>query len=802
MRIWARIDRYLTRELWGAYILGLGAFTTVFLLNLLFDLAQQTIEKRVPFRLVMGFILAGMPEILLFTMPMAALLAVLVAVGRLAVQHELVAARASTLSPGRIFRPVGVLALGGFLIAAGMAHYLQPLGKDYERKLVQEILRTRDVSREIDPGVFYDRLPRTVLYADAAAESPAGRVFEGIFLYRESPTGDRSDLILAQRGQAEFDRETGRIHLRLDRGEQHTLDPSHPEVYQVFDFPHLTLSYGTDAGFRIFTEGERWDAAEFAGFDLYREIQSLAAEAATTESPGRRIALAGRIQRARVEWHRRWSLPAAILLLSFAAFPLAARTQRGGRFAGLTQSLVIILFFWVLYTTGFGFAEGGQWPAWLGLWLANLVTLAWALLLWLRPENPERRGLLRRGLKAAVRPLLRLRRRRTTGRGRASEDLADAAPGQRFVGPSRLDRYLSTGYLRMLVAVLVVLVALTLVVEFVRVTRLVDPELPDYPLSDILAFLRLSILGQLQLLLPISALAAVGISLSGLARGGEVVAMKASGVGPVRIAAPLLAVTLGLSLLYGLAQETLVPAAERESRRVYDRIRGRTSAGDSTTGRRWIVGEEGRIWGYLDWEPRSGTLLAPTLLDVDLRQARLRERIEAGAAEPIPGGWAFEGGWRRAFPAEAAARFEPVAERAVQAGETPELFGANQRTMLFGRRLVEQMTIQDLWQHLQRTSRAGVDPSALQVGLYQKFVTPLLSFLLVLTGIPLVVSGWARRGSLYGFGVSLLITIAFWALWAVSTSFGREGVLSPVLAAFVPPALLLMAGSWLLVRAR
>ena len=151
--------------------------------NQVFLLARQTIEKRVPLSLVAGFVLAELPQVLGYTLPMGALVAVLVGIGRLASHHEIVAMRSAGVSPLRVFRPVLSFAIIVTLVAAASTHFLEPLGYRHQRLLTREVLTTRDLAREISPGLFYDRLPGAVLYAARASETESrGRVFEGVLL--------------------------------------------------------------------------------------------------------------------------------------------------------------------------------------------------------------------------------------------------------------------------------------------------------------------------------------------------------------------------------------------------------------------------------------------------------------------------------------------------------------------------------------------------------------------------------------------------------------------------------------------
>jgi LPS export ABC transporter permease LptG len=318
----------------------------------------------------------------------------------------------------------------------------------------------------------------------------------------------------------------------------------------------------------------------------------------------------------------------------------------------------------------------------------------------------------------------------------------------------------------------------------------------------VLSYVLLSIPGQLRLMVPIAALVGASIGLSALARANELIAMKASGVGPVRIAVPVVAAAAGISLLLAAVQERIIPPAERESRQELDRIGGKSSAREADGGRRWIVGENDRLWAYLDVPAETAKLVEPGVVAVDWVNARVLERIEAHEATYADGAWDFLSGWRRSFDAEGRERYEAFPRWRSADRESPELFGAVRTGIVFGRRIADQMTFVELRSHVRRMADAGYDAAPLIVGLNEKLVMPLLPVVLVLVAVPLMVSGWSRRGSLAGFGYALVIVFGFWVLWAVSTSLGSESVIDPVLAVWSPPILVGVFGIWLLGRAR
>jgi LPS export ABC transporter permease LptF/LPS export ABC transporter permease LptG len=800
MRIWSRLDRYVFRDMTGPLLLGLIGFTSVLLLNYVFLLARQTIEKQVPLRLVLGFVVAHLPIYVTLTIPMAALLAVLVAVGRLSSQHELTAMRASGLSLVRIFRPVAVYLTLLTVATLAVSHVLQPMGRAHESRLVQEIIRARDLSKEIDPGLFYDRLPGgAVLYAEKAVASREGRVFEGVLLFRESKDQSLSELIVARRGQGDFDPRSGQISLRLDDVEWHLYDPGEPHRYSRVTSPHETLTFPPDASFLALTSGQTQGVRfrELRTDELLARMQRLDVEIAQAERRGKRAGLEARRRRASSEWHRRWAFPLAIPLLGLVAFPMAARSRRGGRFAGLVQSLCVIFVFWLLFALGTGLAEQGAWQIWTGVWLAHAVTLIWGLFLWgvLLRSDVEAPGLLDRlsGMVRSLLPAALARRRLAPGGTRVVHR-------DRWIGLTRIDSYLIAGLLKMFVTALLVLVILAGSILFKEAIE--EVEGGRFPWGDILSYVGLSLPSQLQFLLPVAALFAVMVSLAGLARTHELIAMKASGIGPFRIAVPLVLATLGISLLYGAAQESVLPSSQTEAKRALDRIRGRASMERTGSGRRWVAGAPGHFWSYVDSSTSGDRLIGAGVLIVDMKRARLLERLEVSEAVHRAGEWVFRDGWRRRFFTETAPRFERIEQHRASLPARPDLFGATRSRFFFGSELAEQMSFAQLREHLDRVARAGYDRSALLVGLHKKVANPLVPTLLVLLGIPLMVSGSARRGSLYGFGFALLISLGFWGVWAMTISLGREGVLLPALAVWAPPGALVVISLLMLGRAR
>src|SRR2546430_8956589 len=105
------LDRYIARELISPFAFGCVLFTFFLLIDRIYHLTDLVITKGVPFYLVVQLLVFMLPSFLAHTLPMALLVAVLLAGGRLAGDLEIVAFKSAGVSPLRLFRPVLVASL-------------------------------------------------------------------------------------------------------------------------------------------------------------------------------------------------------------------------------------------------------------------------------------------------------------------------------------------------------------------------------------------------------------------------------------------------------------------------------------------------------------------------------------------------------------------------------------------------------------------------------------------------------------------------------------------------------------------
>jgi lipopolysaccharide export system permease protein len=87
--------------------------------------------------------------------------------------------------------------------------------------------------------------------------------------------------------------------------------------------------------------------------------------------------------------HRRLALPLASLLLALIALPLGVRPLRAGRSAATLTAIALMGAYWVLFTLAERATEGGFAPAWLALWLPDVLVAAIGIYLLRRSVRGE-----------------------------------------------------------------------------------------------------------------------------------------------------------------------------------------------------------------------------------------------------------------------------------------------------------------------------------------------------------------------------------------------------------------------------
>jgi len=364
------LHRYVFREILVPFALGLGVFTFVLLLARLLKLIELVVNRGIPATTVARVFLYLLPAFLEVTVPMAMLLAILVAFGRLSADSEITALRSSGVSLYQLIPPVATFVLIVTIATAGLAWYGRPWGNRALRTAMWDMARTR-ATAGLKPQVFNDEFPGLIIYAEQI-DTTADQLERVLISDERDP--QQQNTVFARSGYMISDTERETVTLRLLDGTIHTTDATAGASYQT-EFRSYDVNLDLRASLADVNRPSD-DPNELTIDQLRRAIDAKRAQGMPVTAE-------------LVEYHRKFAIPFACVVFGLIAMPLGIQPARAVRSRGFAVSLVVIFTYYMLLSTGQGFAEQGRVAPIVGLWLPNIVLGALGLA-FLRRAGRER----------------------------------------------------------------------------------------------------------------------------------------------------------------------------------------------------------------------------------------------------------------------------------------------------------------------------------------------------------------------------------------------------------------------------
>ncbi len=818
MRLFRRLDRYLISETLGPLIIGFLVYTFVVLAQFLLQSAEMIVRRGVPAAMVGKMVLLSLPNIVVITIPMAFLFAILVAIGRLSADSELIAMRSSGVSLLSLYRPILLLSL---LLTIGNTYLMMtllPAGNHALQKLRIDIV-TQSINKHVEPRIFYDEWDGFMLYVWKAP--PEAEEWYGVLLAEKRP-GEDANITIADRGHVEVDETGERVSLKLTNAVTHRVDLENPEKYHIIK--HETFERLVE---ERFSSDQRAKVKAYKGL-REKTIPELEADLANPNFPEQLANLA------RVEIHKKYSLPAACLVFGLIALPLGFSSRRGAsKSSSFAVSIVIILLYWVMISNGEEAARVGKISPWLSMWLPNIVLgLFGAFLLWRRNSDKSLR-IQRLNIwlyEHVVAPFASRRearqsrvreRQAVTSTPRDSGDRGEPAEGtphspsslsapyriqpptRRFVlrlpklrlwTPSLLDRYIAVLFAKISLLVLASMVAVFIIADL---TEIADDILNnDVPWDVVFRYYRYMSLQILYELAPVVVLVTTLVTFGLLSRSNEVIACRATGTSLYRLSVPAIICAAIFAIGCFYLQAEVLPTTNRRVARIKDTIKGREAPRVYRRGdRQWLYGQGRYIYHFQAYDPEGQKLARLQVLEFS-EDIELVRRLYVGDATYIGGGrWRFSEGWLRRFEDNRVVAFDRFTEPMVDRfPETPDYFESDLKPP-------DQMRYGELADYIRDLERSGQPVPELKTQLYAKFSYSAGAIVMALVALPFAFR-LGRKGALYGLGISIVLGMVFMAIYHFFTTLGETGALTPLIAVWTPSIAFTFASIYLFLGVR
>ncbi|HWQ55977.1 MAG TPA: LptF/LptG family permease [Bryobacteraceae bacterium] len=773
------LGRYVFREILSSALIGTLLATCVIFLQKVGPLVGLLVRSSASADLVLWLFALGMPALLPLTIPFGVLVGILIGLGRMSSDGEIIAMRAAGVPGRRLTIAVMVFATLATVVAGTASLKLAPLAQRESTRLIKTLLSTQ-LTAEIQPRVFEEQFPRTILYVgDVRQAGGSVAVWRNIFMADLTPPEERSTglreggagplVTVAREALAVPDPEHNRIQLSLRNASIHEMGKD---------------AVASDA---FWPRGEQ--ALEAAPPSEVRTKPIL--EMTTTEL--RRHSKEGMPNyiEARIEWNRRLALPLACIMLALVGIPLGISSRKGGKSAGYVWGVFLSFFCYYGSFGGLiGLAKQRAVPVEVAVWTPNVAFALAGLILLARMERAGGRhdplGTIVAWIGELGQAVKQRMGRHRSGNGRGAKI-------RLVVLPQIVDTYVLSGFLFYFVVIVASFVSLTEIFTFLEL--LGDMVRNNIPLSKMFTYLVFLLPRLIYETVPISVLVAVLVTFGVLSKQNEVIAFKACGVSLYRLALPILIMSGLLSAGLFAFDHYYVPDANRRQDALRNEIKGRAPQSYLSPDRKWIKGKGSRIYYYKYFDTAQEVMAGVSVYELNPETFALVRQISAERArwQPSLGTWVFENGWYSNFNGS---RRESYQGFPVQT--FPEL---NEDPRYFRKEVLqdEQMNFRQLDEYIADLQQSGFDTVKLRVQFYRKFSVPLFALIMAMIAIPF---GFlvGNRGAMAGVGVSIGIALAYWAVGVLFEQIGNANQLPPAVAAWAPNGVFSLTGLYLLLR--
>ncbi len=412
------LNRYILREHIGPFLFAFFAITFLLIIDYVPRAIDHVIDKNLSIWVAVELIALNLAWMLALSIPMAMLVATLMAFGRMSSDFEIIAMKASGINFIRVLLPLMLL---GTIVMAGMVTFNDRILPDLNkraRELWGDIASMRP-TLVFRSGLFVTEIPGYLILIDEV-DHATSRV-TGVRI-TDIANPERPRIIVADSGNLATIGGGVSTQFDLYDGEVHTLDLAQPDNYRMVKFGHqvvtitgtgsqldrsdheyrsdremtiamleenvATAEEGTPATIQSMKEAvERKSRYWLSDTLVYNLADSTTDSLAyfavradatallkTAERATQQLAAQTRTaDKFRVELYKKYAIPAASLIFLMIGAPLGILTRRGGMGVAIGISILVFILYWAFLIGGEDLADRGVVRPFWAMWSANVL---------------------------------------------------------------------------------------------------------------------------------------------------------------------------------------------------------------------------------------------------------------------------------------------------------------------------------------------------------------------------------------------------------------------------------------------
>jgi len=744
-------DRYILKEIASPFVLGLLVYTFTMMIDMIFYLSGTLISKEASVLTVVNILLYMMPDFLSFTIPMSTLMGVLAGLSRMSTDSEIIAFRTMGINNSRVLKPIMFFSITAWLFSSWLIMYLAPEGSFRLNQLLDQIKIKRTVS-ELKPGDFYPEFEGYTLYFDDV--DPKTNEWKDVFLYSRQ-RGDRDTVILAKSGRYVQELDEKNSYIVLKDALVHSFETKTPDKsYELTHYNSLKEKVPNRVAIKQTRKSRQLVLPE-----LMKRMK---------KDPGDR-GLA-------IEFHRKFTLPFACLAMSFLALSLGISTKKGGKISGFVISLGVIFVYYVISLTTENMVRTGSLSPFIGMWCANIFLLILGTILY---YYSSREKALRFDRLYDFADQIKKRIHRYLQKKQQQEKSRTVQfPRMRIF--SRFFKIIDLYVAKKLVfTFFMVFTSLILVFYIITIMELIDDVVENnVAFVRIFEFIYYHTPEIISFALPVSVLTAVLLAFSMMSKNNELVAVQVSGISLYRLTLPAVVTGVLISLFFFYIQENIMPDANKKKQEILAIIHNIELKTSKEMSKNWVVGDNNEFYFFNLMDRDTNTIDEFNVIYMN-NDFSMEKRLSSRSAR-----WLnekelmLENGFERDFKDNRPVDFIKFKTRDIKIEKGKALFTEKID-------FPEFMNIKTLKTYIQYLKEKKSNTQKYEAKLYYKYAYPLSSLVMVLIAIPFSFL-MGNRGTFFGIGIAIGISMAFWFAFAMFSALGSAAILSPFISAFAP----------------
>lgn len=389
--------------------------------------ADRLVGKGLDTWTIVQLIVYNLSWMFVLVVPMATLVATLMAYGNMSQNNEVTIMKSSGISLYKMMMPAIAASIIVAFLLFEFNNEVLPDANHQAKILMQEISQQKP-TLSLEPGVFSQEVYNYAILT-RKIDQKDNKLFD-VTIYDYSQPA-KINVVTAEKGRIFFSEDRTKLIMDLTNGEIHESDVQNTSMYRMLEFEKHRITMNAEQfSFRqsgITTRGEREMSVEAMNYvidslklqrqEIFKSLKAevnrymfnnqippfranpdeknvnpdlvyvrtidkiKTAKSIINSSYSRMVWWTREIEKYEVEVYKKYALPAACIVFILIGAPLGVMVRKGGFGTAASISLFFFLLYWAFLIGGEKLAERGFFSPFIGMWAANIVLTIAGLLL-------------------------------------------------------------------------------------------------------------------------------------------------------------------------------------------------------------------------------------------------------------------------------------------------------------------------------------------------------------------------------------------------------------------------------------